>query len=53
MLLEKGSSETRLFRDLTDYVLGVRNTGNTKSLRELVFSKYSKLNVNFRRAEKT
>ena len=34
----EGSSETGLFRRLTDYVFGVHNYQNTKSMRVILFS---------------
>ena len=37
MLLVEGSSETGLFRDLSDYVFGVRNFENTKNEGHLLF----------------
>ena len=39
MLLVKGSSETGLFRHLSDYVFEVRNIANKKSLRIIFFFK--------------
>ena len=39
MLLVKGSSEAGLFRHLSDYVFGVRNIANKKSLRIIFFLK--------------
>ena len=37
MLLVEGSSETGVFRHLSDHVFGVRNSGNTKSMRVIFF----------------
>ena len=45
MLLVERSSETGVFRHLSDHVFGVRNFGNTKSLRVIFFSKYFKFNL--------
>ena len=45
MLIVEGSSETGIFRHLSDYVFGVRNFGNTKSLVAIFFSQYLKFNV--------
>ena len=42
MLLLEGSSQTGLFRHLYDYVFGVRNFENTKSMRVVFFIKISK-----------
>ena len=50
MLLVKRSSETGLFIDLCDYVFGVPNFGNRKSMRVIFFSKYLKFNGDFKNA---
>ena len=50
MLLFAGSSETRLFRYLSDHVFGVRNFGNTKSFVVMFFSKYLKFHVDLENA---
>ena len=43
MLLVEGLSETGLFRYLSDYVFGVPNIGNTKSMRVILLFKRSKI----------
>ena len=53
MLLVEGSSETALFRHLSDSVFGVRNFENTKSMRVIFFSKDLKFNINFQNAANT
>ena len=51
MLLVEGSSETALFRHLSNHVFGVCNVGNTKAARVIFFeSKHSKFNLNFKNA---
>ena len=50
MLLLEGSSETGLFRHLSDYVFGVRNFENTKSMRVIFFFKYLKFQLDFKNA---
>ena len=55
MILVEGSSETGLFRHLSNHVFGVRNFGNTKSMRVIFVSKCSKFNTdlkNFKKSEK-
>ena len=52
MLLVEGSSETRLFRLLSNFVFGVRNFLNTKALCVIFFSKCLKFNLDFKNAEK-
>ena len=52
ILLAKGSSETGLFRHLSKHVFRVRNFGNTKAVRVMSYSKYSKFNLDFRNAAK-
>ena len=52
MLLVKGSSETILFRHWSDHVLGVRNLGNTKSMRVIFFFEYSKFFIDFKNSAK-
>ena len=48
MLLVKGSSETLLFRQLFDYVFGLRNFLNAGAMSVILFSKRSKLNLDFK-----
>ena len=52
MLLVQGSSETALFRNLSDSVFGVRNFENTISVRVNFFSKHLKFNINFQKSTK-
>ena len=55
MLLIDWSSEAGLFRHLSNHVFGVRNFGNTKSMRVIFVSKCSKFNrdlKNFKKSEK-
>ena len=52
MLLVEGSSETGLFRHLSDYVFGVRNFEITKSMRASFLSKCSKFHLDFKNAAK-
>ena len=55
MLLAAGFSEIGYFRNLSDYVFGIRNFGNTKSMRVIFVSKCSKFNTdlkNFKKSEK-
>ena len=52
MLLVEGSSETRFFRHLSDYVFGDRNLGNTKPMTASFFSNCSKFNLVLGNAEK-
>ena len=55
MLLAAGFSEIGYFRNLSDYVFGIRNFGNTKSMRVIFVSKCSKFNTdlkNFKESEK-
>ena len=52
MLLVEASSQTALFRHLSDYVFGVRNFENTKAMRVIFFSKRSKFQLDFRKATK-
>ena len=47
MLLVEGSSQTGLSRHLYDYVFGVRNFGNTKSMRVVFFFKIFKIWARF------
>ena len=44
MMLIEGSSETGLFRHLSNHVFGVRNFENTKSMRVTFLSKCLNLN---------
>ena len=48
MLLVEGSSNTRLFRHLSDYVFGVRNFENI--LRSSFYKKSLKFKLEFRNA---
>ena len=43
ILLVEGSSETGVFRDLSNYVFRVRNFGNTKAVRVIFFFKIFKI----------
>ena len=43
ILLFEASSETRLFRHLSDYVFGVRNFENANPMRVILFSKMFKI----------
>ena len=52
MLLFEGSSETGLFRHLYDNVFGVRNFGNTKSIRVIFCFKIFKFNLDFKNEAK-
>ena len=52
MLLVEGSSETRLFRRLSDHVFGVRKFGNTKSMRVIFFFKKFKIYCGFQKCTK-
>ena len=52
MLLVKGSSETILFRHWSDHVLGVRNLGNTKSMRVIFFFWIFKIFYRFQKFSK-
>ena len=47
------SSETWLFRHLSNYVFGIRNLENTKSMTVTFFSKFLKFNLDFKNAAKT
>ena len=47
MLLLEGSSETGIFRHLSDYVFAVRNFENTISMKVIFFFKISKFNLDF------
>ena len=49
----EGSSETGLFRHLSDYIFGVRNFENAKSMRVIFFSKPRIFNLDFKNAAKT
>ena len=46
------SCETGLFRHLSDYVFGVRNFGNAKSVSVIFFSKCLKLNLDLEKASR-
>ena len=51
MLLVERSSETGLFRHLSDHVLGVRNLKSTSALSVIFFKKYAKFILDFKNAE--
>ena len=52
MLLVEGSSETGVFRHFSDHVFGGRNLGNAKLRGAYFVSKYSKFNLDFKKAAK-
>ena len=52
MLLVEGSSETRLFRHLSDYVFGVRNFDKRKFMRVIFFFKMFNISVRFQKCNK-
>ena len=53
MLLVEGFSETVLFRQLRDYVFGLRNFGNRKHMTVIFFfSKYLKFKLDFKNVGK-
>ena len=52
ILLFEASSETRLFRHLSDYVFGVRNFENTKAMRLILFFKMFKVQTKFQKCSK-
>ena len=52
MLLVDGSSETGLFRHLSDHVFAVHNFGNTKSMWVILFSEYLKFILDLKNAAK-
>ena len=52
MLLFEGSSETGLFRHLSDHVFGVHNFGNTNSMRVIFFFKILKICAWFQKCNK-
>ena len=53
IFLVEGSSETGLFRHLSNHVFRVRNFGNTKAVRVMFFfSKYFKFNLDLNKAGK-
>ena len=52
MLLVEGSSETGLFRHLSDRVFGGRNFRNTKSMSVIIFLKISKIYSRFEKCSK-
>ena len=52
MLLLEGSSETKLFRHLCDYVFGVRNFGNKKVIRVIFFFKTFRISARFEKCSK-
>ena len=52
MLLVEVSSETGLFRHLSNHFLGVCNFGNTRPVRVIFFSKYSKFKLDYKKIAK-
>ena len=52
ILLVEASSEMGLFRHLSDYVFGVRNFENTKSMRVILFFKMLKISTKFQECSK-
>ena len=51
MLLVEGSSETGLFRHLSNHIFSVRNCGNTKAMRVILFFKTWKISGRFRKLQ--
>ena len=52
MLFVEGYSQTRIFRHLYDYVFGVCNFGNTKSLRVIFLFKIFQISSRFQKCSK-
>ena len=52
MFLVEGSSDTGLFRHLSNYVFQVRNIGNTKSMRVMFFGKHLQFKLYFKNEAK-
>ena len=52
MLLVEGSSETRLFRHLSNFVFGVRKFRNRKAMKVTFFSKCWKLKLDLKNSER-
>ena len=52
MLLVEMTSEKRLFRHLSNHVLGVRNFGNTKSMTVIFFFNMFKIYSRFQKCKK-
>ena len=52
MLLVEGSSETKLFRHLSNHVFGVRKFKNTSAMRVSFFLKMFKIGSKFRKCKK-
>ena len=50
--LVQESSETELFKHLSDHILGDRNLGNTKSMRVIFFFKIFKIYFRFQKLRK-
>ena len=48
MLLVEGSSETGLFRHLSNHIFGVRNFRNTKAIRAIFFTDFFQFNLYFK-----
>ena len=51
MLLVEGSSETGLFRHLSNHIFSVRNWGNTKAMRVILFFKTWKISRRYRKLQ--
>ena len=52
ILLVEASSETALYKHLSDYDFGVRNFENTKAMRSSFVSKRPKFQLDFKKAAK-
>ena len=52
MLVVEGSSETGRFKYLSEHVFGVRNFGNTKSMRMIFFFKILKIYCKYQKCSK-
>ena len=52
MLLVEGFSQTRPFRHLSNHIFRVGNFANTKAMRVIFFSKYSKFQLDFKKEGK-
>ena len=52
LFLVEGFSEMVLFRHLSNHVFGVRNFGNTKPMRVILFFKTFKFEIDFKNADK-
>ena len=51
MLLVKGTSETGIFKNLSNHVLGVRNFGTIKALRVIFFFKIFNIESRFQKMQ--